>query len=65
MQWNLGQEKAIYLSLNHQVFTIFNLIRKLSKLKKLKFKQIDLVKLNEEKQLQLKATVIITEDKNE
>ncbi|AIZ79391.1 chromosome segregation protein [Actinobacillus equuli] len=65
MQWNVEQEKSIYFSLNHQVVTIFNLIKALSNLKKLKFKQIDLVKLNVGKQLQLKATVIVTEDKNE
>ncbi|WGE84653.1 chromosome segregation protein [Actinobacillus equuli] len=65
MQWNLEQEKSIYFSLNHQVVRVFNLLRKLSKVKQLRFKEINLVKLNSEKQLQLKATFMVMEDENE
>ncbi|WGE32226.1 chromosome segregation protein [Actinobacillus genomosp. 2] len=65
MQWNLEQGKSIYFSLNHQVSIIFKLIKKLSKLKPLKFREIHLIKLEQEKQLQLQARVIVTEDKGE
>lgn len=65
MQWSLEQEKSIYFSLNHQVVRVFNLIRALAKVKKLRFKEVNLIKLNSEKQLQLKATVIVIEDENE
>ncbi|WP_150539143.1 chromosome segregation protein [Actinobacillus vicugnae] len=65
MQWNLDLEKSIYFSLNHKVTTIFKLINDLSKTKHIKFKEIDLTKLNHEKQIQLKAIVIFMEDNHE
>ncbi len=65
LQWELEQEKSIYFSVTHQVSNIFKLIRILSENSLLKFKTIHLIKLKQDKQLQLKANVIVTEDKNE
>lgn len=65
MQWSLEPEKSIDFSLTHQVSNIFRLIKTLSEINLLKFKEIHLIKLDQEKQLQLRANVIVIEDKNE
>lgn len=60
MQWGLGKENFLYLTINHQSKTIFKLLEAINKIEHLYPIDITLSKLEEKRLIQLNATFILT-----
>lgn len=59
MQWLFGQQPKIELTLRQPSPTAFRLIQRIGSLKPLMFQEIRLMKLHEERQIQLNARLIL------
>lgn len=59
LQWRFDNGKQIELILQHQSSQIFGLIEKLVSIKSLNFKSISLLKLNQQKLIQLNTEILV------
>ncbi|AKO30511.1 hypothetical protein [[Haemophilus] ducreyi] len=59
IQWSLDSGKVVYLSASQQVKPVFNFIEKINQLGYLKFKELELIKQNENNLLQINATLLV------